>query len=230
MSLAVKGLTANWYTWHERGKGGCPTPGVREVKCLIPVRDKACILRNSSKQRFFFFCCAVPVSNLLQPNWDRICFPHGSFRWHSVIRTTVHVAQCNSQKKKTLTESLGFSSYGWFLLIKTTTNYKFSPRVVISSNSLLALCLPWSLLSTHSARHCTRVFLIFSSNVASQCCGRGDAGITDNSGITSSSKPSIAVTCRRCAEVEKAYIVKMTLFKAWESNSYRAKGYEFYYK
>ena len=74
---------------------------------------------------------------------------------------------------------------------------RFLPNVVICSKSLLGLSLPLSLLSTHSARHCTRVFLIFSSNFTSQFCGRGEAGITDNRGTTSSKRPSMAMTCRR---------------------------------
>ena len=180
----------------------------------------SCLLRKSSQP--FFSCCGVPCVKFTKTKLKRDLFPPW---WFSMtVEDSYYCTWSTMQlhapppppppQKKTPTESLAFSRHVWFLLIKTTANSKFSPRVVISSNSLLGLSLPWSLLSTHSARHCTRVFLIFSSNVTSQCCGRGDAGITDNSGTTSSNKPSMAVTCRRWAEGEKAYIVNMKLLKA----------------
>ena len=103
---------------------------------------------------------------------------------------------------------------------------RFLPEVFISCKSLLGLSLPLSLLSTHSARHCTRVFLIFSSNFTSQFCGRGEAGITDNRGTTSSKRPSMAMTWRRWAERRKGYIVKITWFEAWESQGYQRARFD----
>lgn len=81
----------------------------------------------------------------------------------------------------------------------------FLPKVNNSIN-VDALSFFSSLLFTHSPRLRTNVFLIFSSSVASQACGRGEAGMTDKSGIVSPDEPSRAVTWRRWATAKNPFI------------------------
>ena len=88
---------------------------------------------------------------------------------------------------------------------KNKIKIKFSPKVN-NSNNVDALSFFSSLLFTHSPRLRTNVFLIFSSSVASQACGRGEAGMADKSGIVSPNKPSRAVTWRRWATAKNQFI------------------------
>lgn len=92
----------------------------------------------------------------------------------------------------------------------------FLPKVKNSIN-VDALSFFSSLLFTHSPRLRTNVFLIFSSSVASQACGRGEAGMTDKSGIVSPDEPSRAVTWRRWATAKNPFIKTTYDYAKWFS-------------
>ena len=92
----------------------------------------------------------------------------------------------------------------------------FLPKVNNSIN-VDALSFFSSLLFTHSPRLRTKVFLIFSSSVASQACGRGEAGMTDKSGIVSPDEPSRAVTWRRWATAKNPFIKTTYDYAKWFS-------------
>lgn len=114
-----------------------------------------------------------------------------------------------------------YSCIPWHYIVPKLTQWekkiiKFLPKVNNSIN-VNALSFFSSLLFTHSPRLRTNVFLIFSSSVASQACGRGEAGMTDKSGIVSPDDPSRAVTWRRWATAKNPIIKTPYDYAKWFS-------------